>query len=100
MERTEMIKRLYGHIQEDDRLLQTRQGQLEYRITMHYIHKYLKPGDRVLEIGAGTGRYSVALAREGFQVAAVELVERNLEVLKPHAAGLSGIEAFQGDALD
>ena len=100
MERTEMINRLYGHIQEDDRLLQTRQGQLEYRITMHYIHKYLKPGDRVLEIGAGTGRYSVALAREGFQVAAVELVERNLEVLKTHAAGLSGIEAFQGDALD
>ena len=100
MERTEMINRIYGQIHEDDRLLQTRQGQLEYRITMHYIHKYLKPGDRVLEIGAGTGRYSIALAREGFRVAAVELVESNLAVLKQHAAGLPGIEAVQGDALD
>ena len=100
MERTEMMNQLYGQIREDDRLLRTRQGQLEYRVTMHYIHKYLKPGDRVLEIGAGTGRYSVALAREGFRVTAVELVESNLEVLKQHAAGLPGIEALQGDALD
>ena len=42
MERTEMIGQLYGQINEDDRLLKTRQGQLEYRITMNYIHKYLK----------------------------------------------------------
>ena len=32
------------------------------RQTMHYIEKYLKFGSRILEIGAGTGRYSHALA--------------------------------------
>ncbi|MBE6017564.1 MAG: class I SAM-dependent methyltransferase [Lachnospiraceae bacterium] len=100
MERTEMIGQLYGQINEDDRLLKTRQGQLEYRITMNYIHKYLKDGDHVLEIGAGTGRYSIALAREGFHVTAIELVDSNLDILKNNAAGLPGIEAFQGDALD
>lgn len=100
MERAEMIGQFYGQINEDDRLLKTRQGQLEYRVTMNYIHKYLKDGDHVLEIGAGTGRYSIALAREGFYVTAIELVESNLDMLKKNASGLPNIEAFQGDALD
>ena len=100
MERTEMISAFYGTINEDDRLSKSRRGQLEYFITMHYIHRFLKDGDSVLEIGAGTGRYSIALAREGFRVSAVELVESNLEQLKEHARGLSNIDAFQGDALN
>lgn len=100
MERTDIIKQFYGQVNEDARLIKSRQGQLEYRVTMHYIHKFLKDGDRVLEIGAGTGRYSVALAREGYAVSAVELVESNLETLKTNAAGLANIAAFQGDALD
>ncbi|MBP5270695.1 MAG: class I SAM-dependent methyltransferase [Clostridia bacterium] len=95
-----MINEFYGQVNEDDRLLKSRQGQLEYRVTMHYIHKFLKDGSSVLEIGAGTGRYSVALAKEGYRVSSVELVQSNLDVLKENAAGLPNIEAFQGDALD
>ena len=82
MGRTEIIQGFYGAINEDDRLIRSRQGQLEYFITMHCIRLFLQPGDRVLEIGAGTGRYSIALAREGYPVSAVELVESNLETLK------------------
>ena len=100
MERTEMIQKLYGAINEDDRLIHSRQGQLEYCVTMHYIHRFLQPGDRVLEIGAGTGRYSIALAREGYSVSAAELVESNLETLKANAGDLSNLDAFQADALD
>lgn len=100
MERTEMLKQFYGQCDEDARLLRSRQGQLEYRVTMHYIHKFLRDGSRVLEIGAGTGRYSVALAREGYAVSAVELVQSNLDTLRENAAGLPNLTAFQGDALD
>ena len=100
MERTELINEIYGNFNEDDRLIRSRQGQLEYRVTMHYIHRFLKTGDSLLEIGAGTGRYSIALAREGFCVSAVELVEGNLERLRKNAAGLTNLDAFQGDALD
>lgn len=99
MERTEMIRELYGSINEDDRLIRSRHGQLEFFITMHYVHRFLQPGARVLEIGAGTGRYSIALAREGYSVSAVELVERNLETLKANAGDLKNLAAFQGDAL-
>ena len=46
--------------------------------------KYIKPGDRVLEIGAGTGRYSHALAHRGYRVDAVELVDHNIEIFRSH----------------
>ena len=100
MDRTQMINDFYNQTDEDRRLIRSRHGQLEYRITMHFIRRFLTEGDRVLEIGAGTGRYSVALARSGFRVSAVELVESNLQTLRENAAGLSNLEAYQGDALD
>ena len=100
MEREEMLSELYAQFDEDDRLCKSRQGQLEYFITMHYIHKFLKRGDRVLEIGAGTGRYSIALAKEGMRVSAVELVEENLAVLRENSRGMDNIESFRGDAVD
>lgn len=49
---------------------------------MRYIEKYLKPGDQVLEVGVGTRRYSYALARQGYTVDAIELVEHNIEVFR------------------
>ena len=100
MKRAEIMNEFYGSINEDARLEKSRQGQMEYFVTMNYIHKFLKPGDRVLEIGAGTGRYSVALAKEGYKVSSVELVAGNLNKLREKARGLDNIDAHQGDALD
>ena len=100
MERTDIINKIYNNYDEDVRLEKDRQGQLEYMVTMNYIHKFLKHGDTVLEIGAGTGRYSIALAKEGYPVTAVELVESNLSKFKQNAFGIPNLEAYQGDALD
>jgi len=98
--RIETLTSFYGSYAEDSRLGRTRQGQLEYITTMSYIHRYAQPGTKLLEIGAGTGRYSIALAREGYTVTAVELVTRNLEILKKNAGGIENLHAVQGDALD
>ena len=100
MERTKIVKEFYEQTDEDVRLKKSRQGQLEYFVTMNYIHKFIQKDDKVLEIGAGTGRYSIALSKEGFQVSAVELVEKNLQMLKENAGDLLNLEAFQGDALN
>jgi len=67
---------------------------------MRYIEKYLKPNDRILEIGAGTGRYSHAFARRGYQVDAVELVEHNIEVFQKNTLANETISVVQGNALD
>lgn len=102
MERTEMINILYSEKEknEDSRLTRSRHGQLEYLTTMNYIHKFVPSKSKILEVGAGTGRYSVALAIEGYNVTAVELVENNLEILRQNAAGLENITSYQGDAED
>ncbi len=98
--REEIIRSFYQEANEDSRLQRTRHGQLEYAVTMHYIHRFAVPDARVLEIGAGTGRYSIALAREGMNVTAVELVESNLAVLRENSRGIENLQSFQGDATD
>ena len=99
-ERKEIISRFYEQADEDSRLKRSRHGQLEYRTTMVYIHRYAGKGSRVLEVGAGTGRYSIALAKEGMDVTAVELAEHNLAVLKENSSGIGNIRVCQGDAAD
>lgn len=98
--RIEIVNSFYNEIDEDARLDRSRHGQMEYITTMEYIHRFSQVGAKVLEIGAGTGRYSIALAKEGYEVASVELVEHNLEVLKKNGERLNNLQAFQGDALD
>lgn len=97
--RLDIVNTFYNKIEEDTRLSCSRQGQLEYITTMHYIKRFAREGDKILEIGAGTGRYSIALAREGYDVTAVELVEHNLEILNANSEDLENLQAFQGDAL-
>ena len=91
----------YNKFNEEKRL-DSRHGQVEFRVSMKYIHEYL-PTDRskeeikILDIGAGTGRYSVTLANEGYDVTAVELVKYNLGILKSKG---STVKAMQGNALN
>jgi len=93
------LREYYGRYDEDGRL-RSRHGLVEFTVTMHYIEKYLRPGMRILEIGAGTGRYSHALAQMGYEVDAVELVERNIEIFRANTAPGEHITVRQGNALD
>ncbi len=109
------LEEYYNKFNEEKRL-NSRHGQVEYRVSMKYIHMYLdeaargkgagafgggadpdiKGAVKLLDIGAGTGRYSVALAEEGYDVTAVELVKYNLGILKKKAAN---VKAMQGNAM-
>jgi 16S rRNA (adenine1518-N6/adenine1519-N6)-dimethyltransferase len=55
------------------------------------------PGDRVVEIGAGVGSLTLALAETGAHVVAVELDRAVLEVLRDVVAGLD-VEVVEADA--
>lgn len=98
--RKEIVSSFYGQHDEDGRTTRSRHGQLEFCTTMTYIHRYATPGSRILEVGAGTGRYSIALAKEGMDVTAVELVESNLAVLRDNSRNLTNLTSYQGDATD
>ena len=99
MNALDALNAYYTAYDEDGRLLSPH-GQVEYRTTMRYIEKYLRPGDRILEIGAGTGRYSHALARMGYRVDAVELIEHNIEIFRQNTQPGENVTIRQGNALD
>ena len=109
------LEEYYNKFNEEKRL-NSRHGQVEYRVSMKYIHRCLDEAAakimnaaasvndedvrtqiRILDIGAGTGRYSVALAEEGYDVTAVELVKNNLGILKQKS---SSVRALQGNAMN
>ncbi len=96
---------LYYNKFNEEKRLDSRHGQVEFVTSMKYIHKYLevleqqKPKSeiKILDVGAATGRYSVPLAEEGYDVTAVELVKHNLSRLK---AKRSAVKAYQGNAMN
>ena len=120
------LEKYYNKFHEEHRL-ETRHGFVEFNTSMKYIHQAVeissaggsaacpdtsassqlaasapaaaRPASpaKILDIGAGTGRYSVALSRQGFDVTAVELVKHNLEILR---AKHENVKTWQGDARD
>ena len=84
----------YNKHNEDKRLL-TKHANIEFITAMKYIKDYLKDGYKILDVGAGTGRYSLELQRDEYDVTAVELVKHNLRYIEK-----KGIKCYQGNAID
>jgi len=89
----------YTQYTEDARLT-TQRGSVEFLTTMQYIERYAKSGDRIIEIGTGTGRYAHALARQGYNVDAVELVQHNIDVFRQNTHPNEKVTITQGNATD
>jgi 2-polyprenyl-3-methyl-5-hydroxy-6-metoxy-1,4-benzoquinol methylase len=59
---------LYGHYAWDDQHEQARVSDPPERIVEIVQNRCIKPGERILDAGCGTGNYSIALAKAGFHV--------------------------------
>jgi len=90
----------YNEYDEDNRLVSDRGHNVEYLTTMRYIEKFLKKEAKILEIGAGTGRYSLALAKMGYDVTAVDLTPKHVEIMKSKSKRLKNFRCMVADALD
>lgn len=102
-----LLEKYYSKHKEEHRL-ETRHGFVEFSVTLKYILQTItalkehrgttsleNSSFRILDLGAGTGRYSVALSKEGFDVTAVELCQHNAEILeKKHEK----VKIWQADA--
>ena len=72
----------------------------EYALFEERLPSLFSPSDRVLEIGAGTGIFTLAIARRCREVTAVDISVGMLEILKGKAAGkgLGNIRTIVGNA--
>lgn len=79
-------------------------ARVGFHVHLHYLRRFVRPGDRVLEVGAGAGRFTVELARIGASIVVADISGEQLRLNAEHV-GAAGLEqAIEGretaDVLD
>lgn len=77
--------------------------QLEYDLTWRYLNRYLPAKGSILEVGAATGRYTLELAKRGYEITAVDMSAELIEVGRKNItnAGLTKrVKFVEADARD
>ena len=97
---TQLVQELYRRLDENSRLNHSQAARVEFLTTVEYIQRYLTPGAKILDIGAGAGEYSLYFARKGYQVSALELSEDNIAAFRSKLTDRDTIDLVQGNALD
>ena len=69
---------------------------IEFHVNWHYIQKYLPETGKVLDNGAGPGKYAMRLAQHGYEVTLTDLVPRLVEIAQGKADELGVSEQFEG----
>ena len=94
----ELLNNYYNKFNEDKRL-ETRHGIVEFQTTIKYIKEVLEHFNKpkILDVGAGTGKYSLYLSNLGYDVTAVELVKHNLKVIESKS---KKVKTYLGNALN
>src|SRR6056297_22779 len=72
----------YNNYDEEGRLTQDKAQKLEYITTTYVLDKIIPKESKLLELGAGTGRYSFYYAKQGHQVTATDVVPKHIEEME------------------
>lgn len=97
---TELVQEIYRRFDENSRLNSSQAARVEFLTTVKYIEKYLTPGAKILDIGAGAGEYSFYFGRKGYHVSALELADANIEAFRAKLTENDTVDLVQGNALD
>lgn len=95
-----LVQEVYRRFDENSRLTKSKAAQVEFLTTVRYIERYLTPGAKILDIGAGAGSYSLHFSGKGYQVSALELADANIAAFRSKLTGTETIDLVQGNALD
>ena len=97
---TELVQEVYRRFDENSRLNKSQAARVEFVTTVKYIERYLTPGAKILDIGAGAGEYSLYFARKGYSVSALELADANIAAFRAKQTDQDDVDLVQGNALD
>ena len=96
----QLVQEIYSRSDESGRLTKTKAGSVEFLTTVRYIRRYLAPGMKILDIGAGAGVYSLYFSRMGYEVEALELADSNIRAFREQLTTEDTVVLHQGNALD
>src|SRR5215208_2873068 len=79
-----------------------RTGLVSFEVHRHYLERYVCAGDRVLDVGAGPGRFTIELARLGADVTVADISPGQLELNRVHTeeAGIAVRDRVVADVCD
>lgn len=97
---TELVQEIYRRFNENSRLTKSKAASVEFLTNVKYIERYLMPGAKILDIGAGAGEYSLYFSHQGYEISALELADSNIEAFQKKLTPEDKIDLVQGNALD
>jgi SAM-dependent methyltransferase len=81
------------------RLDDTPRGRVAYEVHRQFLERFVRSGDRVLEIGAGPGRFTFDLARLGATVEVTDFSQVQLDLHRQHVDGTDAEAAVASRTL-
>lgn len=81
------------------RLEESPRGRVAYEVHRRFLERFVRPGDHVLEIGAGPGRFTSDLARLGASVEVTDFSQVQLDLHSQHVGGTDAEAAVVSRAL-
>jgi SAM-dependent methyltransferase len=86
------------------RLVKNAYHRLEFDTTLHFLNRYLPENGWVLDAGGGPGRYTLELAKNGYQVTLLDFTQANLDfatrMLKRYRLQAQVKQIVQGSIVD
>lgn len=81
---SKLTKKIYSEnvLREWKRLVKDPFHRLEFNTTMRFLRKYLPKKGLILDAGGGPGRYTIELAKRGYNVVLLDFTPDNLELAK------------------
>lgn len=82
-----------------ERLDSTLVGQVSFEVHRRFLQRFIMPGMRVLEVGAGPGRFTIELARLGARVVVTDLSPVQLDLSDQYVTRAGFADAVEGRQL-
>ncbi len=94
----EKVIKYYESYDEDNRLFRDNLHTIEWITSIHYLKKQIPPESHIYDGCAGTGNYAFFLAEMGHKVAASDIVQHNVEIIKKKQSANNILDdIFTGD---